>query len=103
HLRGYHSAVTFPEAIRITWDRGERLVALASAVTAIAGPAVLILLRLVILWPLARGRRPDHFAWCMRVLHECSRWNMVEVLIVAAVVSIVRLTSMAPTEPGSGM
>src|SRR2546423_12052108 len=82
HLRGYNSAVTFPEAIRVTWDRGERLVAFTAAMTAIVGPAALVLLRLVVLWPMARGRRPDHFAWCMRVLHEASRWSMVEVLMV---------------------
>jgi len=103
HLRGFNSAVTFPEAIRITWSRGERLVAFAAAMTAIVGPAMLVLLRLVVLWPMSRGRRPDHFAWCMRALHTASRWSMVEVLMVAAVVSIVRLTSMAPALPGPGM
>ncbi len=103
HLRGLHNAATFPEAIRATWERGEHLVALAAFLTAIVGPAILIVLRLVVLWPLAHGRRPDHIAWCMRVLHEASRWNMVEVLMVAAVVSIVRLSSMAPAEPGPAM
>jgi paraquat-inducible protein A len=103
HLRGLHGTASFPEAIRITWDRGERLVALVSFLTAIVGPAVLIVLRLLVLWPLSRGRRPEHFAWCMRVLHEASRWNMVEVLMVAAVVSIVRLAGMAPAVPGPGM
>jgi paraquat-inducible protein A len=103
HLRGLNGTATFPEAIRITWERGEHLVALASFLTAIVGPAILIVLRLLVLWPLAEGRRPDHFAWCMRALHEASRWNMVEVLMVAAVVSIVRLAGMAPALPGPGM
>jgi len=103
HLRGFHSAVTFPQAIGTTWDRGEHLVAIAASATAIAGPALLVLLRLAVLWPMSRGRRPDHFAWCMRVLHEVSRWNMVEVLMVAAVVSIVRIAGMAPALPGAGM
>ena len=103
YLRGYASDATFPQAIRATWDQGEHLVALAAALTAIVSPAVLVSLRLVVLWPLARGRRPDHFAWCMRVLHEVSRWSMVEVLMVAAVVSIVRISGMAPALPGPGM
>jgi paraquat-inducible protein A len=102
-MRGFVGAATLPEAIAETWARGERLVALAAALTAIVAPATLIALRRVVLWPMARGRRPDHLAWCMRVLHEASRWSMVEVVIVSAVVSVVRLASMAPTLPGPGM
>ncbi|HEX6361517.1 MAG TPA: paraquat-inducible protein A [Albitalea sp.] len=102
-LRGFQSNATLPEAIAATWDRGERLVAVAAAFTAIVAPAAFISLRLVILWPMAHGRRPDHLAWCMRVLHEASRWSMVEVLTVSAVVSVVRLAAMAPSLPGPGM
>ena len=39
----------------------------------------------------------------MRVLHEASRWSMVEVLMVAATVSIVRIASMAHASPSVGM
>jgi len=102
-MRGLSNAPTLPSAIRLTWDLGERLVALTAAATAIVAPAMLIVLRLLVLLPLARGRRPRHFAWCMRVLHEASRWSMVEVLMVAAAVSIVRIASMADAFPGPGM
>ncbi|WP_280151107.1 paraquat-inducible protein A [Piscinibacter sp. XHJ-5] len=102
-LRGVHNSATLPGAIHDTWLQGERLVASAAAFTAIVAPGLLITLRLLVLVPLARGRAPGHLAWCMRVLHEMSRWSMVEVMMVAAAVCIVRIASMAQAVPGPGM
>ncbi|HEX6706865.1 MAG TPA: paraquat-inducible protein A [Albitalea sp.] len=102
-MRGLHSDATLPSAIHATWLLGERLVALTAAFTAIIAPALLLLLRLVVLVPLARGRAPEFVAWSLRLLHEISRWSMVEVLMVAAAVSIVRIAAMAQAFPGPGM
>jgi paraquat-inducible protein A len=103
HMRGLHNAATLPEAIRYTWDHDERTVALTAAVTAIVAPALLIGLRLVVLLPMALGRNARPYAWCMRVLHEAERWSMLEVVTVAAVISIVRIASTAEASPGFGM
>jgi paraquat-inducible protein A len=102
-LRGIHNSATLPGSIHDAWVQGERLVALAAAFTAIVAPAFVITLRLCILVPLARARTPRHLGWCLRVMHEMSRWSMVEVMMVAAVVCIVRIASMAQAEPGPGM
>jgi paraquat-inducible protein A len=102
-LRGAQSAATLPDTIAATWAQGQRLVAVAAALTSIVAPAALIVLRLVVLVPMARGERPDRLAWCMRALHEAARWNMVEVLAVGAVVTLVRLAAMAPSAPGPGL
>jgi paraquat-inducible protein A len=102
-MRGVHSAATLPAAVATTWRQGEHLVAVAAALTAIAAPTLLIGLRLAVLVPLALRRRPGHMAWALRVLHETTRWSMVEVLTVAAAVSIVRIASMAHAVPGPGM
>jgi paraquat-inducible protein A len=103
HLRGVHSAATLPEAIHVIWDEGQRLVAVVTFATAIVAPALLIVLRLVVLVPLALRRPSRHLAWAMRLLHEASRWSMVEVLMVAGAVSIVRVASMASATPAVGM
>jgi paraquat-inducible protein A len=103
HLRGLHSAASLPAAVRATWRLDEHLVAFTAAATAMVAPALLIALRLAVLLPMALGRPPRHLAWCMRVLHEMSRWSMVEVLMVAATVSIVRIAAMAQASPGPGM
>jgi paraquat-inducible protein A len=102
-LRGLHTAATLPEAIRYTWDQGERAVALTSAATAIVAPALLIALRLVVLLPMALGRSARPYAWAMRVLHEAELWAMLEVVTVAAVISIVRSAALADATPGFGM
>ncbi|MBW8831410.1 MAG: paraquat-inducible protein A [Burkholderiales bacterium] len=103
HLRGAHTAATLPEAVRLTWRAGEPVVAVLAAITAIIAPALLILLRLVMLLPLAFGGAAPYFALCMRALHEATRWSMVEVLMVAAAVSIVRIAALANAQPGPGM
>jgi len=102
-LRGAHTDATLPEAIHVTWLQGEQLVATLATITAIVAPAVLIVLRLLVLVPLAWRIPSPHVAWTMRVLHEASRWSMVEVLMVAATVSIVRIASMAHASASIGM
>jgi paraquat-inducible protein A len=102
-LRGPAQAATFPMAIAATWREGERIVAVLAAFTAIVAPGLFIALRLYVLVPLAAGRVAPGFHLCMRWLHRVSRWNMVEVLTVAAVVSIVRLAALAEAEPGPAL
>ncbi|HEY2927015.1 paraquat-inducible protein A [Piscinibacter sp.] len=110
-LRGQQAETTLAGAIAAAWRQGEHLVATLAALTAIAAPAVLIGLRLLLLLPFVAPtslgrelhRAPRHVAWCMRVLHEVSRWNMVEVLMVAALVAIVRVAGLAQASAEPGM
>jgi len=103
HMQGRHIDTTLHQAIAATWDKGSPWVAVAAALTAIAAPAALITLRLVLLVPLWLGRPNRHFGVCMRLMAGISRWNMVEVLMVAAIVSIVRMAALADATPGPGM
>lgn len=102
-LRGQRTMATLPEAIGHTWEAGEPVVALVAAFTAILAPATLIGLRLVVLVPLARGRKGRYFSSCMRALREAWQWSMVEVMMVAAAVSIVRIAALAQAVPGPGV
>lgn len=102
-LRGAHTAASLPQAIHLTWLADEHIVAVLAAITAIVAPALLIGLRLMVLAPLVAGRKAPYFAICMRALHEASRWSMVEVLTLAAAVSIVRMATLAHSVPGPGM
>jgi paraquat-inducible protein A len=103
HLQGRHADTTLHAAIAATWNKGAHLVAIAAALTAVAAPAIIIGLRLYLLVPLQLKRTPRHFGACMRLMHAVSRWNMVEVLMVAAIVSIVRMAALADASPGPGM
>jgi paraquat-inducible protein A len=102
-VQGRFADATLPSAIAATWERGAWLVAIAAAASAIVAPAILIGLRLYLLLPRQFGRLPPGFGICMRLLHDIARWNMVEVLMVAALVSLVRMTSLAQAYAGAGM
>ena len=102
-LGGSETHATFPMAILAAWDGGEFGVALLSAVSAVVAPALFIGIRLYLLLPLALGRVPVGLAVCLRLLHYVSRWNTVEVLTVAALLSLVRIAALAQATAGAGL
>ena len=102
-LRGSEVSATFPQAVRITWEEGEPLVSLVAGGTAIVAPALFIGLRLYVLLGLVAGRMVPGFAACLRVLHQVSHWNTVEVLTVAALLSLVRIAALAEASVGPAL
>lgn len=102
-LSGSAVSATFPQAVRITWQGGEPLVALIAGGTAIVAPVLFIGLRLYVLVGLAAGRFVPGFARCLRLLHQVSHWNTVEVLTVAALLSLVRIASLADATVGAAL
>jgi paraquat-inducible protein A len=102
-LRGTAETTTLPGAIAATWREGQPIVASVAALTALVAPALFIALRLYVLVPLASGRAPRAFAFCVRVLHHAGRWNMVEVFTIGVLLSLVRLAGLADVSPGPGL
>lgn len=103
-LASSQTVASFPAAVWQAWRHGETLVALIAGATAIGVPAALIALRLYLLVPLvASGRRAPGYIELLRLLQHLSRWSMVEVLTVSALVSIVRVASLAQAVPGPGL
>jgi paraquat-inducible protein A len=102
-LRGIVVETTLIGAIRQTWAAGEPLVALLAAATALVFPLVFIVLRLYVLVPMVAGRLPSGFVPAMHALRFVSRWSMVEVFLLGALVSIVRSTAIASVQPGFGL
>ncbi len=102
-LRGSAESATLPQAIVATWNEGQEIIAVVAAITALVAPALFIALRLYVLVPLAAGRRPRGFAFCVRVLHQADRWNMVEVFTIGVLLSLVRLAGLADAVPGPGL
>lgn len=102
-LRGVRTAATLPVALWDTWISGEHLVALLAGAVAFMFPLAVILLRLYALSPLVLGRLPRGWHAAMRGLQFASRWSMVEVLLLSALVSIVRIAAMATAHPGMGL
>ena len=102
-LRGPTESASLIEAIVTAWTDGEPLVAAVSALTALIAPAAFVALRLYVLFPLSVGVKPPGFAWCVRALHQASRWNMVEVFTIGVLLSLVRLAGLADAAPGPGL
>jgi paraquat-inducible protein A len=102
-LRGGSESATLPEAIVSAWQGGQEIVAVVAAITALVAPSLFIALRIYVLVPLAAGRTPPGFAWCVRALHQAGRWNMVEVFTVGVLLSLVRLAGLADASPGIGL
>ena len=102
-MRGVARATTLPGAISVMWEEGHESVALLTAITALIAPALFLGLRLYVLIPMVAGRLPLGFAPCVRLLHHASRWGMVEVFTIAALLSLVRLSSLADAVPGPGL
>lgn len=103
NLRGGSESATLPAAIAYAWQDGREVVAVLAAITALIAPAAFIGLRLYVLFPLAAGRKVAGFATCVRLLHQASRWNMVEVFTVGVLLSLVRLSGLADASPGPGL
>jgi paraquat-inducible protein A len=107
NLRGLRNSATLPGALVDTWMDGEPLVApwiaLIAGAAGFAFPIAAVLLRLYALLPVALGRLPAGWAQAVRALHAVERWSMVEVLLLAALVSIVRIAGLARVVPGVGL
>ncbi len=97
------ATTTLPGAVGAAWGEGEHLIAVLTALTAMVAPALYIGLRLYVLIPLAAGKVPFGFGPVVRLLHQASRWSMVEVLTVAGLLSLVRLAALADASPGPAM
>jgi len=102
-MRGVSRAMTLPGAISAMWEEGHESIAVLTAITALLAPALFLGLRLYVLVPLAAGRVPRGFAACVRLLHQAGRWSMVEVFTIGALLSLVRLSSLADAAPGPGL
>jgi paraquat-inducible protein A len=103
NMLGISKATTLPGAISASWSDGQEIVAVVAAITALVAPALFIALRLYVLVPLAAGRAPRGFAFCVRTLHQVGRWNMVEVFTIGVLLSLVRLSGLADAVPGPGL
>lgn len=102
-LRGNHVEATLPEALFAAWRADQRLVALLTAATVVVFPLAALGLRAWLLVSLRAGVVPIGFVAAMRALGFLSRWSMVEVLTLSAIVSIARIAGLANVVVGPGL
>jgi len=96
------SAILFDTAWSLQ-ERGMSSIALLVFVTVIAAPLVYLASMLYLLVPIRLGRHPRHLHNAFRIARLAQPWGMVEVFLLGALVSMVKLTQVAHVTPGVGL
>ena len=79
------------------------VVSVIVAVAVFFVPLFQLLLLLYVAIPLRFNRYPAAFALAMHVLHALRPWNLVEVLLLGALVAVTKLSSLVTVSPGIGL
>jgi paraquat-inducible protein A len=102
-LRGIHTEASLLQAIWLTGQEGQLLVAALGVATAFVFPLGVILLRLWVLLPLVLGRPVRWPAPVLRLLRWMLRWSMVEVFMLGVLVAVVRSAGVTNVLLGAGI
>ena len=98
--RGIKSSSTIYGLVQTLFATGWPSVALLVLVTVILVPTVQLAISLYILIPIKLGHVPLHLRTAVRTLDAIWRWGMVEVFLLGAIVSLVKLTKVADVDMG---
>jgi paraquat-inducible protein A len=101
--QGMRSSATLLDTSRELYEAGMWSVALLVLMTAIVVPAMELAAFLYMLLPLRFGRVPRALPFAFRVAHAVRPWGMVDVFILGALVSLVKLTQIATVEVGPAL
>lgn len=102
-LQGLHNEATLWDSVIALSDGPITFIALITAIAIIVAPLVQVLLLIwVVTFALAAKRSPA-FALCMRMLEALRPWSMLEVCLLGALVSVVKLAGLLDVIPGIGL
>ena len=99
-LQGERTDATLVGAVAALWSQNMQLVAALVLFTAIVMPLAELAALAYLLAPLRFRRRAPQFGAVFRLLQFASRWGMVEVFVLGALVSFVKLGHLANVEAG---
>lgn len=100
---GQARSATLLASVGAAADQGAMAVAILTAVFAFALPLTELCLYVWILLTLRDGRVPAAFRTAMHALRGIRHWSMVEVFLLAVVISAVKLGDVATVKPGVGV
>ena len=101
--QGMRSEATLYDTAAALYAAGMWHVALLVAMTSIVVPAIELFVLLYMLLPLRFGRVPGALAHAFRVAHAARPWGMVDVFLLGAFVSLVKLTQIAEVHVGGAL
>jgi paraquat-inducible protein A len=101
--QGIHSQSTLFGTVLALNATGWPLLALLVLATTIIVPGLQLGLSLAVLVPVKLGRVPRALGWLSRALDMAWPWGMVEVFLLGAMVSLVKLTKIASVDTGAAL
>jgi len=101
--QGMQSRTTILGTVLALHEAGWSLIALVVLATAIVVPFLQIGLSLAVLLPLKLGHVPRALGLLSRALDAVWPWGMVEVFLLGAMISMVKLTKIASVYTGSAL
>lgn len=97
------SETTLPGAVRALYEQGEVAVAALIAFTTLVAPAVELFAMAYMLIPLSLGTCPRHLALAFRMVPIARTWALVDVFMLAVVISLIKLEDLATVFPGAAL
>ena len=102
-LQGERTDATLVGAVSTLWSQNMQLVGLLVAFTAIAMPLLEIAALAWLLFPLRYGRKAPFFGDAYATLQFAQRLSLVDVFVLGALVSYVKLDHLAEVQAGAGL
>jgi paraquat-inducible protein A len=102
-LQGDRTDATLFGAVSTLWSQNMQLVALLVAFTAIAMPLLEIAALGWLLFPLRYGQKAPYFGDAYALLQFAQRLSLVDVFVLGALVSYVKLDHIAEVQAGAGL
>lgn len=102
-MQGQASEVTLFSAVMDLYGQGQWAVASVVLFTSILAPGIQLLLLLVVLLALRRDRLPRGLPSLFRWLQTLTPWGMLDVLMIATLVAVVKLSGMADILIGTAL
>ena len=100
---GAHSETTIWNGVNSLFKGGSYFVAALVFTTSILSPGLKILGLLFLSWTVRRPGKEKEKTWVYKVIEFVNPWNMLEVYLLAILVSIVELGKIATVHPGLGV
>jgi len=87
-------------SFNILIDNNYEVLALLELITIFIIPTLILLALLYLLIPLRKGRYPRKGHWVLKLIFKLVPWSMVEIFLIGALVSLIKIISMADVHLG---
>lgn len=102
-VSGHETSTTLISGAVALFQQDQFAVALLVVGVLVVAPTLLFLLQIYLLLPLRHNRVPPKFVPLMRLLSHLNHWLMFDVFMLALIVAVVKLSSLASVAPGMGL